>query len=59
MRDITKNERQSAFEGSQGYPAYSPKIIPEKNFNFVSTFSSNTKNRLSLPSLAWQLGLRD
>lgn len=48
---------EPACDGSQNYPAYTSKIVRERNYGLTSSFTSG-RNKASLPNLSWQMGLR-
>lgn len=44
----------------QNYPQYSEKILKIKNYAVLKTFTSvKGRGQVSLPGLAWQVGLRN
>lgn len=59
-KDISKKDKETAFDGAQNFPSYPKKITQEKNFGLLETFTNaNIKNRSSMPTIAWQMGLRN
>ena len=49
----------SAFDGQHQYPAYTDRIVRERNYNNIREQLKNPpRSKIHLPSLGWQTNLR-
>lgn len=60
MKAIGKNEVESGLDGAHKQDPYTLKLLQVKNYGVLSSFTkARGRNQVSLPSLAWQVGLRN
>ena len=51
---------ESGFDGAQNYNPYTEKILKVRNYGVLSSFTkAKGRHQVSLPQLAWQVGLRN
>lgn len=59
MKDISDADFEEGLDGAHKQDPYTEKIVKMKNYATLSSFTRlRGRNKVSLPSLAWQMGLR-
>ena len=55
---VRKDELESAFDGAQNQQPYSNKMKTRNYAMYEPMAKARGRNRVELPSLAWEMGLR-
>ena len=60
MKNIKKADLESSLDGAHKQNPYTEKILRERNYGVLSSFTKQKgRSQVSLPQLAWQVGLRN
>lgn len=57
---LTIQDKEPGLDGAHKQNPYTEKILKNRNYGYLETFTRvHGRSQVSLPSLAWQVGLRD